>query len=202
MTQPSPNSRLQILTTVTDRHVVPVIDVDRPDLIHLAAQASAIGIAVGDGAPIDYSAAVAATYTHNSAAANADLTFTALEAGVVGNAYSVEVIQPVTLSAVLEVLWDGSKITINLPTDGGGSPVAATALQVKTAFDLALAASYISCVVEGDGSGTVDILTEANLATGADEVAGSGPSWLYVDNTTPGIYANTGTLEAPVWAAV
>lgn len=198
-----PGQNIQILAAVTDRHLVPIVDVDRTDLTQPQyAPASAIGIAVGDGAPTNYSAAVAATYTHDSVAVNADLTFTALAPGAAGNAYSVEVIQPVTLSAVLEVLWNGSKVTINLPTDGAGAPVAATALEVKTAFDLTLAASYISCAVEGDGSGAVDVLTEANLATGADEVAGSGPSWLYVDNTTPALYVNTGTLEASVWAAV
>lgn len=40
MPTPDRNSRLQVLTTVTDRHVVPVIDLDRPDLRHLAAPAS------------------------------------------------------------------------------------------------------------------------------------------------------------------
>jgi len=202
MAQPRPNSRFQILTSVTDRHVIPVEDLDRPDLRHLVVQAGATGVAVGDGAPVNYSAAVAATYTHNSVAANADLTFTALAAGVAGNAYSVEVIQPVTLSAVLEVLWDGAKVTINLPTDGAGAPVAASALEVKTAFDLTLAASYISCAAEGDGSGTVDVLAEASLANGAEEVLGSGQAWLYVDNTTPALYVNTGTLEAASWTAV
>ena len=202
MTTPQPNSRLQVLTEVSDRHVVPVIDVDRPDLINLVVQASAVGVAAGDGAPTAYSAAVAATYTQNSVAANADLTFTAVVAGAYGNNYSVEVLQPVTLSAPLEVLFDGLKVTINLPTDGGGLPVAATALQVKTAFDLTVAAGVITCAVEGDGSGNVDTLAEANLATGANEVAGSGPAWIYVDSTTPALYINSGTLAQPAWTAV
>lgn len=199
MTNPLPNSRLQILESVTDRHVIPVQDIDRPDLPNLAIRATAFGVAVGAGAPTAYAAAIAASLVHNSVAVNSDLTFTAVVAGAYGNNYSVEVLQPVTLNAPLEVLWDGLKVTINLPTDGAGAAVAATALQVKTAFDLTNAVGAISCAVEGDGSGAVDVLAETNLATGADVVAGSGPSYVYVDTTTPALYINTGTLEQPAW---
>ena len=201
MPNPVPNSRLQILDAVTDRHVIPVADLDRPDLGHLAVRATGVGVAAGAGAPTAYAAAVAASYVVNSVAANSDLTFTALVAGAYGNTYSVEILQPVTLNEPLAVAWDGSKISISLPTDGAGAPVAATALQVKTAFDLTDAAGVISCAAEGDGSGAVDALAEQSLASGADEVAGSGPAYLYVDTTTPGLYINTGTLEQPAWTA-
>lgn len=203
MPTPRPGSNIQILSAVSDRLLIPVVDVDRTDVAPPQyIPASAVGVVAGSGAPTDYAAAVAASYLHNSVAANADLTFTALATGTGGNAYSVEVIQPVTLNAPLEVLWNGSKITINLKTDGAGLPVATTALEIKTAFDLTAAANYISCVAEGDGSGTVDALAVQSLAGGTNEVAGSGQSYLYVDVTTPALYVNTGTLAQPAWTVV
>lgn len=210
MPNPAPNSRLQILDTVTDRHVIPVQDIDRPDLRHLVVRATGVGIAAGVGAPIAYSAAVAASLVHNSVAVNSDLTFTAVGTGPQGNNYSVEILQPVTADQVLTIEFDESKATIRLPTDVGGSPVAATATQVKAAWDgfihtfppfAALLTTYITVAVEGDGSGAVDTLAEASLANGADVVAGSGPAYLYVDTDTPGLYINTGTLEQPAWTA-
>jgi hypothetical protein len=216
MPNPTPNSRLQIVETLTDRHVIPIIDIDRPDLPNLVVAASAAAQLTGDGAPTNAVAAVSSTLTIDSAAANSDLTFTAVTPGTGGDAFSVAIIQPVTLNAVLSVEFDGTDALINLPTDGAGSPVAATAAEVKAAWDLAFwiplpyayqLNSIISVAVEGDGSGAVDAAVAANLASGVDAVAGTGAGAaavgsLYVDNTTPALYVNTGTISAPVWTAV
>lgn len=211
MPTPTPNSRVQILEAVTDRHIVPVQDLDREDLTQLAVRATAFGVAAGAGAPTDFQAAVQASYLHNSAAANADLTFTAVKSGTAGNNFNVEVLQPVTTDQILYCNFDGTTLTINLPTDGGGSPVAASATEVKAAVDATLythlpyvepVTNYITVTVEGTGAGTVDALASADFTGGLDHVAGSGPAYLYVDTTTPGIYANTGTLEEPAWTAV
>lgn len=202
MPLPRPGSNIQIHDQVSDRLLVPVVDVDRVDIATPQfIPSSALGVIAGSGAPTNYAAAVAATLLVDSVAANADLTFTARAAGTVGNAYSVVVVQPVTLNAPLEVLYDSGAVTINLPTDGAGAPVAATANQVKTAFDASTAFNFITVAVEGTGAGTVDTATVANLAGGTNEVAGSGNSYLYVDVAAPALYINTGTLAQPTWTA-
>lgn len=196
-----PNSRIQVLEQLNDSHVIPVKDVNRPDLTQLHVRATAFGVVTGTVAPTAYVAAVAASLVLDSVAVNADLTVSSKVAGTVGNAYSAEIIQPVTLNAPLEVLWDGAKVTINLPTDGAGAPVATTANAVKAAFDASDAALVLSIAVEGDGTGTVDGATVANLASGTNEVPGSGPAYLYIDTVAPALYVNTGTLEQPAWTA-
>lgn len=201
MATPRPNSRIQVLEQLNDNHVVPVVDVNRPELTQLHVRAAAFGVVAGSGAPTNSAAAVAASLVLDSVAVNSDLTVTALVAGAHGNSYSAEIIQPVSLNAPLEVLWDGAKVTINLPTDGAGAPVATSANAVKTAFDLSDAAAVLGIAVEGDGTGTVDGATVANLAGGTDAVAGTAPAYIYVDTNAPALYINTGTLEAPTWTA-
>lgn len=45
MPTPDVNSRLQVLDAVTDRHVIPVLDMDRPDLRHLVIPAQGFNTA-------------------------------------------------------------------------------------------------------------------------------------------------------------
>jgi len=205
---PEPGSPIQILTAVTDRHLIPVVDIDRPGLKHLyiAAQAS-IQTLAGDGAPADYAAAVAATLTLVSIADNSDLTFTAVVPGAAGNAYTVTISQPTEPDEELFItLLDDFDAVISLPTDEEGDPVAVIASAVKTAWDLAGLNAVITIAFDGTGAGAVDAAAEDNLADGADEVLGTGygtagPGSTYIDYSTPTIYVNTGTAEEPVWEA-
>jgi hypothetical protein len=214
MPRPQPNSNMQILDAVTDRHVIPVKDIDRPELTNLHVSATAAtGNLTGAGAPTNHVAGVAATLVRGSVAANSDLTFTAAQVGTVGNGYSVTIVQPVTLSSPLSVDFDGSEAIINLPTDGAGAPVAATATQVKAVWDASAyvpfpnaypLTNYMTVVVEGTGAGAVDVAAEASLTGGADTIPGTGvgaaaKGTMYTNNTNGAIYVNTGTLEAPVW---
>jgi len=213
----APNSRIEILTTITDRHLIPVVDMDRPDLKHLHIPANqAIGTSVGAAPPVNYAAAVAATLVRGSVAANSDLTFTAVEAGVGGNAFSVAIVQAVTINAGLMVEFDGTDATINLPTNGAGAPVAATATEIKAAWDIATyiplpmaypLTNYITVVVEGTGAGAVDAAAAADLTGGVNEIPGTGNGSaangaLYVNSVAPALYVNQGTAEEPVWATL
>ena len=214
MPTPAPNSRLQVVTALTARHVVPVHDIDRPELKGLVAPATSLGVLSGVGAPVDYVAPVNATLTIDSVAANSDLTFTAATAGAAGNSLTVAILQPVTNDEVLTVSFDGTDAIISLPTDGGGSPVATTAAEVKAAWDATIyvappnaypLTAFITVAVEGDGSGAVGAAAEAPLATGVTEVLGTGyglNSVIYVDTDTPGLYINSGTSAEPAWTAV
>jgi len=158
----------------------------------------------GAEAPTDFEAAVAADLTIASSGANNDLTFTAVTAGVAGNSLTVAIVQPVTLDAELEVTYVAPDAVISLPTDGAGDPVAATAAQVKTAWDLSAAVAVMTVAFEGTGAGNVEAEAETPLADGADQVDGTGygeagTGSLYIDTDTPGLYYNTGTAAEPVW---
>ena len=202
-----PNSRLEILPAVTDRHVIRVIDIDRPDLTQLVVAASANSQITGAGAPTDYVAPEASTLTIDSVAVNSDLTFDAVTLGIAGDDFSVAIVQPVSINQVLNVTFDGTDAIINLPTDGAGAAVAATAAEAKVVWDLELVVAQITCTVEGDGSGALTATAAANLAGGVDEVLGTGYGSatlgsLYIDNTTPAVYVNVGTISAPTWTVV
>jgi hypothetical protein len=163
-----------------------------------------VKLLAGEGPPDDFVAAIAADLTFDSTAANSDLTFTAVVAGAAGNSLTVTIVQPVTLSAELEVTYVAPDAIISLPTDGSGDPVAATAEEVKTAWDLSDAAEVMDCEFEGTGAGEVDAETETPLADGADQVDGTGygvasTGSLYSDYDTPGLYFMTGTVEEPAW---
>lgn len=216
MPRVAPNSRLQILSEMSDRHVIPVIDIDRPDLKQLAVEAAAIGPLTAGGAPTDYVAPVNAFLLVDSAPLNSDLTFTAVVDGTPGNSLTVAILQPVSINQLLGIDFDGTDAIINLPTDGAGSPIAVTATAIKALWDghivvlfpyAFLLTTQITVVVENDGTGVVGAAAQTNLAGGVNEVLGTGYGTaklghLYVDNTTPAVYVNVGTITAPVWTAV
>src|SRR6185369_17277302 len=79
--------------------------------------------------------AVASELTIASTGANNDLTFTAVVAGVAGDALQVEIVQATDPDVALSVGYAAGLATITLPTDGTSAPVAATATAVKVAWD-------------------------------------------------------------------
>jgi hypothetical protein len=208
-----PGSHLEIVPELTDRHLIPVVDIDRPDLKHLhiapgdIAGSGSTATLYGAVPPSAVIPAVAAGLVHNSVAANSDLTFAAVEAGAEPNGWTIEVEQQTGLNAALGVGAAAGIIIISLPTDGAGAPVAATATQVKMLWDASPVVDIVTVTVEGTGAGAVDVLAPTNLTGGEDEIPATGtgtagPGTLYVDHGTPGLYINTGTAEAPVWEAV
>jgi hypothetical protein len=163
---------------------------------------------VGDGAPADFAAAVASTAVVASVGDNNDLTVTAVTAGIAGDSITVEIVQATDPDESLAVAVDGTAVTITLPSDALGDPVAATATEVKSAWDATAAALALATVaVEGTGAGTVAVAAETPLAGGADQVDGAGGGFagagsFYIDQGTPAVLINTGTLAEPAWTAL
>lgn len=154
----------------------------------------------GDGAPDDN---VQASLDTDLTGANNDLAYTAVAAGEDGNAVTIAYVDPGENNAVLEVLVSGTDIVVNLATDGDGL-ITTTADDIVTALEADTGASALVTVANkaaNDGTGVVTALEATLLADGADGtgrgVAGKGSQ--YADYTTPDLYLNIGTKDAPVW---
>lgn len=152
--------------------------VDGNDLTVTIAQSAGFNVPlgvtmVGDDATITLptDAGANASLVVASAGANNDLTFTAVDPGVAGNALEVAVVQGVGVSDPLSVAIALGKATITLPSDELSAPVAATAAQVKAAWDASAAVASMTVAVEGDGTGTVAAAASTPLAGGADGAA-------------------------------
>lgn len=169
--------------------------------------ANGVQILAGAAAPTDFAAAVAASKVFASGGANNDLTFTAVVAGAAGNDFTIAITQSVNVSDPLAVNVNGNQTVISLPTDGASAPVAATAAEIKTAWDLSARVADITVAFEGTGAGNVSAAVAAPLANGAAEIPGTGdgvaePSTLYLSKTQKKLYINGGTLAQPVWKIV
>lgn len=168
--------------------------------------AGAVCVLTGAGAPTDYVAAVAASKVFASAGGNNDLTFTAVAAGAAGNDLAVAIVQDAGLDTPLSVAYLDGTATVTLPTDGAGVPVAATAAEIKTAWDLSDAVDVMTVAFEDTGAGNVSAAAETPLESGADVVPGTGGGYagggsLYL-RTTGKIYTNKGTAAEPEWGIV
>lgn len=110
---------------------------------------------------------VLATVTLDMTAATSDLTYTAKRAGADGDLISVIHIDPTANDAELAVTVDGTAITVSLATGVAGA-ITSTAAEVKAAILASPAASaLVTCEDEGAGTGVVNALAVAFLATGA-----------------------------------
>lgn len=120
------------------------------------------------GVTIDNTAAaVAASMTTSGGNANSHLTFTAKEAGVIGNQLAVVITD--TDQAALTVSVADGVLTIDLETDTG-TPVS-TATEVAAAVMAnATAAALFNCVVKAGetGEGVVAAKANAHLTGGSD----------------------------------
>lgn len=136
-------------------------------------------------------AATAATVTLDLTAALSDLTFTAVTAGLAGNEYSVEITSLLTADAPLEVTFNpiSKKITISAGCDEAGA-IKSTALEVKTAYDLTAGLAVITCAVEGNGSGVVNVKAQTNLT--------GGTANKYVHLRASGISASGGPVTVTI----
>lgn len=145
---------------------------------------------VAEGTPVD---GVQATLLADSAAANADLTFTCVE---YGNATHSEISIQILAGAAgttLGVTVDDGLITIQL-AEGGN-----TATQVKTAYDAVAAATALATVaVEGTGAGAVDAMPATGVAGGVNVTAGPVGSLLRKSDGTV-LYVK---VSAQVWKKV
>lgn len=128
-------------------------------------------------APVD---GVRATLVADSAAANSDLTFTAVGYGTAAHRISVEVLAGDT-DTVLGVTVREDYITIQLAEAGN------TAAEVKAAYDaVADAVARATVAVEGTGAGAVTAKARASLAGGVDVTPGLviiGAGYVYLRET-------------------
>lgn len=180
------------------------------------ASESTIGVNVGRdtwivplvGEPLT---AAQATLSRNPAGNDNALTFTAVKYGAEGNRISIAYVDPAANSQSLAVSVDGYAITVSLATNGGGT-ITSTAAQVKAAIEAsAPAAALVTCTINtadsgsaDDGTGVVTALAAANMTGGAGSgvgVYGFGSLILARnDDTDGGVFYNSGTKDAPVWA--
>lgn len=99
---------------------------------------------------------------------NNALTLTAVEPGTDGNNISLTVVDPAANNASLGVSVNGTAITVNLATDGGGA-ITSTAAQIRAALAAnAQAAALVSVANTGasDGSGNAIAVAITPLAGG------------------------------------
>lgn len=168
---------------------------------------NSVQILSGSAAPTNYDLGVQASLLVSSAGdADNDLTFTAVAVGVAGNDFTVTIVQGAGVSVPLSVAYVDGDATITLPTDGSSVALAATANQVKTAWDASAAVSYITVAVGGTGADAVAVAAVASLAGGVDTVAGTGggvagPGSLYVATTPKTLHINVGSIDEPTWEA-
>jgi hypothetical protein len=99
----------------------------------------------------------------DSAASDADLTFTAKSKHIGSDKVSVEMIDPSAASGALAVSVTGRKITITLATDAT-SAISSTAALIKTAIEAnATANALVTVALETAGAGIVDAIAETTL---------------------------------------
>jgi hypothetical protein len=108
---------------------------------------------------------------------NNDLTYTAIGAGVTGNAITIAYVVA-GASTALSVSVAGNAITVNVATSSG-SAATSTAAQVAAAIAAHAVASLkvnVANAPGNDGTGVVTALAATPLAGGVDWVTASGPS--------------------------
>jgi hypothetical protein len=126
---------------------------------------------------------VAAYVTLDPSGSNNNITYTAVTAGAAGNSITVTYVvsgnnTPLSVSVV------GSDITVNIATDGGGSPTS-TAAQVIAAIAASTPASALvtaANAASNNGTGTMAAVGTTNLANGTDVAGITGTIGCHVIN--------------------
>lgn len=145
------------------------------------------------GTAPDAEAAVAASATLGSG--TAALTITAAAAGVDGNAISVRLRNPGSVSQALSVALSGQAITVNLATDADGD-IISTADAIKTALDANAGIAALVDVTSG-GAGVVSPTATVLLAGGLDEAFPLDTPFLVAANRTVAARAgSSGTIPS------
>jgi anaerobic selenocysteine-containing dehydrogenase len=141
----------------------------------------------------------AAALTVNTTAANSDVTYTAVTAGLAGNTITVEYAASATATAPLSVAVTGNDIKVTLATTTG--VITSTANDVKTAVDATpAAAALVTTAVEGTGAGLVNIMAKAPLIGGSEPIANATNAYTVLFGTQygydPGALNVAGDIEA------
>jgi phage tail sheath protein FI len=149
-------------------HGVEVLEIDAGPRPIQTVRSSVIGlIGTAPGATPD----VKATLLTGVVASNNALTITSKLAGALGNAISLELVNPGTNSASLAITVTGQAIRASLATSSGGA-ITTTAAQLKTAIEASTAANALVAVANtstSTGAGAVAALAATSLSGGVDE---------------------------------
>lgn len=149
-------------------HGSEVIEVDDGVRSISTVKMSVIGIAVQSALA---ASATKATLTLGSAAVDDDLTFTAVTAGVAGNAINVTIAEATDVDQAIAVTVSGKAITITLGSDSSGDPNS-TVTDVVTAYALvaeAMALATISTTTSSDDADVPEAVSKQFLEDGTDE---------------------------------
>lgn len=117
---------------------------------------------------VDQRVFTAATLSTSMTGTNNDVTLTAVTAGTSGNSITLTLVDPSANDQAISVSVDGTDITVNLATDGGGS-ITTTATQLIAAIEGNAAASALVTIDNkgsDNGSGVVTALSESALTGG------------------------------------
>ena len=132
--------------------------------------ASAKLASAGDGYLRAADVAVAATKLTGVVADNNALTFSATDAGILGNNIKVALLDPSAANQPLTVSVEGTEIHISLKT-GSGSAIESTAAEVKAAVNADTAASILVTAADtgaSTGAGVVAAVAAGYLTGGLD----------------------------------
>jgi hypothetical protein len=128
-------------------------------------------LAVGaNGKAVKAGSTVAAALKTGVVGENNALTFTALEAGAGGNAFTIQLIDPAGANKALAVDVNGHEIKVSLATDGANA-ITTTAAQVIAAIAEHDTASQLVAAANtgaSSGAGKVKAVAKTNLAGGTD----------------------------------
>lgn len=116
---------------------------------------------------VETAPAARATYTTALTGNNNDLTFIANTPGAGGNAITVRYVDPGAPGQSLSVSVDGTAITVNLATGGGGD-ITSTANAVRDAIHAHVGAKVLVSAVRAPGSSGAGVVT----AMAAEELGG------------------------------
>lgn len=130
-------------------------------------------VANGAGGVKPAGGAVAASLATGVVGNNNALTFTAKEAGAVGNDISIQLIDPAGNNGALSVDVVGRDILVTCATDGA-SAIASTAAQIKAAIEASPAADLVTVANTGASTGAALVVAVAktDLAGGTNASVG------------------------------
>jgi flagellar hook protein FlgE len=150
---------------------------------------------------------VEATLTVDCAAANSDVTYTAVNGGIAGNDITIAYVDPGAASQALSIGVVGDAITVTLATDGA-SAITSTAAEIAAAIAADTdAAALVTATAESTGAGVVTAKAAANLAGGsvvADVVTTTMTIYDSLGNAIPLTitFTRTTTGNGGLWGAV
>ena len=128
-----------------------------------------------------------------SPTANSKVTFTAKEAGTIGNSIKVQFLNPGGVSKPFEISIDGDTIVVSLATDDSGALISTAAEVANSINEHLLANKLVLAEASDDGSTVVEAHAATALSGGSDGTGYLAEGVLLYDvDVTHG--ANTGAM--------